>query len=133
MGEHKTINGFYSENLKYISIYLSKNNFIETKVYNSDFTKNKISTVYKPNLFGNKIFFKGIHLKGEIGFFIYFKSDSIQYPSFSILECDDELNMNTYLNYEIKDIKGRTFDYNSALNNIIKLNNFQICYISINT
>ena len=131
-GTDKSISGFYTEKLKYISIYLSKNTGVRIKAYNSNFTQVEDSLLYNPNNFGERIFFKGIHLKGEIGFFIYFKTKDIQYPSFSILQCNNRLNMETYLNYTEKDVNDRSFYSDCLLNDIIKLNNFQICYISIN-
>ena len=131
-GEHKIICGFYTENSIYISMYFSKHSYIRVKTYNSDNTKIVKSTIYKPSNYNANIFFKGIHLKEEIGFFIYFKSDVINYPSFSILQCDNKLNLTTYLSYIGKDINDRNFNSDRLLNDIIKLNNFQICYISIN-
>ena len=130
---YKLISGFYIENSIYISVYLSRGNKIIAKAYNTDFTQAQESVVYSPNSFDEKVFFKGIHLKQKIGFFIYFKSKNAQYPSFSILECNNDLKMETYLNYKEKDINDKTFNSDWLLNDIIKLNDFQICYISIDS
>ena len=135
MNDNRLINGFYTDNSIYILTYLSRSSStLKAKAYNnSDFTQAVKSIIYKPNSYNEKIFFKGIHLKGEIGFFIYFKSGTIEYPSFSILQCNQLLNMTTYLGYSIKDINDRVFNSDKGLNDIIKLNNFQICYISMNS
>ena len=131
-GQHRLISGFYTEKSIYICTYLSAHTVIRVKAFNdSNFNQVEKSLVYKPSSFGEKIFFKGIHLKGEIGFFIYFKTKNIQYLSFSILQCNNELQMETYLNYVEIDINDRTFNSDWLLNDIVKLNNFQICYISI--
>ena len=133
-GNHKLVSGFYTDNSIYICTYLNTDKKIKVKAYNdSNFNQAQESLVYSPNSFSEKIFFKGIHLKGEIGFFIYFKTDSINYPSFSILQCNNELVMETYLNYAKIDVNDRIFRNDWLLNDIIKLNNFQICYISMNS
>ena len=39
-----------------------------------------------------EIFFKGIHFKGEIGAFIYFKTSDDKNPIFTLKECNSDTN-----------------------------------------
>ena len=79
-GNHKLVSGFYTDNSIYICTYLNSESKIKVKAYNdSNFNQVEESLVYSPTSFGEKIFFKGIHLKGEIGFFIYFKTKNFNY------------------------------------------------------
>ena len=74
-----------------------------------------------------KIFFKGIHLKEEIGFFIYFIKDTDNYPYISIKQCNDKNKMKDYNNFDNILVSISSFNTNYFLNDVIKLNNYQVC------
>ena len=77
-GQHRLISGFYTKKSIYICTYLSADTEIRVRAFNdSNFNQVEKSLIYKPSSFDEKIFFKDIHLKGEIGFFIYFKTKNI--------------------------------------------------------
>ena len=128
----RIVSCFYTDKSLYICFFLSEENQIIIKVYDSDFSSSKTTSFYDPTInFGAlEIFFKGIHLKGEIGFFIYFKEGK-NYPTFSVLQCNNDKTMTAYSNFEEINIDKYTFHSHHLLNDIIKLNNFQICYTSI--
>ena len=132
VSNQKMVSCFYTKNKIYICFYLGLNNYLMIKAYDFDFTDSVDYEVYKPSSYGVRLFFKGIHLKDEIGFFIYFKINA-QYPTISILQCDDNKNMNTYNNFRDINVGKTIFNTDIILNDLIKLNNFQVCYISIST
>ena len=77
-------------------------------------------------------FFKTIHLKGEVGIFIYFK-DNIDYPTIFILQYNVNKSFTSYKSHEEINFDKSTFIKDYMLNDIVRLNDYQICYISINT
>ena len=125
----RIVSCFFTEKSLYICFYLNINKKLRIKVYDSDFSRSVETSFYDPSSYQSDIFFKGIHFKGEIGFFIYFKENN-NYPTFSILQCKDDKSMTTYLNYDNIDINKYTFNTDHLLNDINILNNFQICYIA---
>ena len=127
----RIVSSFYTKKSIYICFYLNEQKHLRIKAYNSDFSNWVETSVYDPNYYDQNNFFKGIHLKGEIGFFIYFKTN-VNYPTISILQCNNDRSMTKYYDYEGIKIDKTTFKTDCLLNDIIKLNDFQICYISIN-
>ena len=122
---------FYTVNLNYICFYFNENTTLSLIVFNSDISELKELNLHHPTIYFEDIFFKGIHLKGEIGFFIYFKERDIGYPVMSLLEYDNINNeIKIYNNFYEININKTTFNKESMLNDIIRLNDFQICYIS---
>lgn len=78
------------------------------------------------------IFFKAIHFKGEVGAFIYFKTNNDANPIFTLKECNSQNKMEKYfLDDKTYTIQG-DFYKNSKMNDIKKMNDYQICYISTN-
>ena len=126
----RIVSSFYTKKSIFICFYLSQSYNLRIRAYNSDFSDSVRSTVYDANTYEERNFFKGIHLKGEIGFFIYFKVD-VKYPTISILQCNDNRTMISYSNFKGINIDKTTFNKDCNLNDIIKLNDFQVCYISI--
>ena len=77
-----------------------------------------------------KIFFKGIHLKEEIGAFIYFKTINDKNPILILKKCNSENKMINYSSFGDIEIKKAEFNSYVTLNDLIKLNEFQICFVS---
>ena len=126
---HRMVSCFYTEKLSYICIYLNINYQLKIEVYNLNFSISAEIILYEEMNYGNRLFFKGIHLKKEIGFFIYFKPN-INYPTISIFQLDDDKSLTPFSNFERITVDKSTFDYDDTRNDIIKLNDFQICFIS---
>ena len=132
-GNHKEISCFYTENSNYICFYLNNNKYLVIMVIKSDFSDTPVNTyVYQSKYYGDRFFFKGIHLKGEIGFFIYFKANTNS-PTISIYQCDNNYNMVAYSNFVNINVGKTTFNSDLLLNDIVKLNDYQVCYFSIDT
>ena len=76
-------------------------------------------------------FFKAIHLKNEIGVFIFYNSINDNYPKVSLKECNHENNQfYDYKNYgEIK-VNKISFNPYAMINDIIKINDNKFCFIS---
>ena len=101
-------------------------------VYDSSFDNNVKSLIYNPSnsdIVGGKDFMKGIHLKGEIGFFIYYKEVE-DFPTVSIQICNSNNSMSVYSSFDEIKINKSTYQKNNLLNDVVKLNNNQVCFVS---
>ena len=128
--QHMGISCFYTEKSKHICFYLDNNYYLVIIVHKSDFSTEPVNTnVYKANNYGKSTFFKGIHLKDEIGFFIYFKLSTTS-PTISLYQCDENNNMVPYSNFLEINVNKATYNQDVDLNDVIKLNNYQVCYLS---
>ena len=77
------------------------------------------------------LFFKAIHLKKEIGVFSYYIDNNEDYPTISIKICKNEDNsFNNYKNFGSIKLNKMSFNSNAMLNDIIKLNEYKICYLA---
>ena len=83
---------------------------------------NDYNSYYYKNLF-----YKAIHVKEEIGAFIYFKYLTIKYPTI-VFKQSDGLTLKNFLTEYYLNKYSCSID--QSLNDFIKLNNDQICYIS---
>ena len=76
-------------------------------------------------------FYKGIHLKKEIGVFIYFLNENSISPYILFKNFPTNQNMENYNSFgEI--LLDSSFNYNYMLNDIIKISDIKICYASPN-
>ena len=133
--DQKIVTCFYTVQLKYVCFYNKKNNYLTIIVFNKNFTNRNETNGVECQIIetqedqdDEKLFFKGIHLKGEIGAFIYFESYDIQNPTLILKQFDEEIK--NYSSFgEIK-INKTNLVSNFKLNDIIKLDNFRICYVS---
>ena len=116
----KINSGFYTESLEFIMLYITRNTNLKINAFSQDFSKNQKSSVYSYSSYDENLFFKAIHLKGEIGFFIFFEEDS-NYPKFSIFECDpdSDYNMIAYSEFENIELNKKSFNTDRLLNDII--------------
>ena len=119
-----------TEKLVYLCFYLNSDNKLCIRVFPTNLSNTVRTLVYQPTNYNPYIFFKGILLKGEIGFFLFFKESTSTSPVFSLMSYDSNLKMENYNNFNQIEIGGATFNLNYLLNDIIRLNDFQICYIS---
>ena len=77
------------------------------------------------------IFLKSIYLMKNVGFFIYYKSINYKYPFIQIKEWDGDKIIKDYKLYGLINLDGKyEFNYNLHLNDIIKIKENQICYVS---
>ena len=95
----KIISCFLTENLVYLCFYLNSEKNLRINVYKSDYSDTVGTTIFRPTSYNTNIFFKGILLKGEIGFFIFFKEPTSTYPVFSLMKYNNYLKMEVYKNF----------------------------------
>ena len=75
-----------------------------------------------------KRFFKGIHFKNEIGFFSYFK-DNENNPTFCLYNINYNNSLTIYKSYRDIKFTQATFYNHHKINDLIKLNNNNICFL----
>ena len=82
---------------------------------------------------GNENFFlKTLHLKENVGFFLYYKTIDCSYPFIRILEYDGNENFNNFNSFGLISLNKYNFNYNLHLNDMIKIKDNQICFSSTN-
>jgi len=128
----RSVSSFYTEKLIFICFYINGNKHLRIRAYSSDFLELCKKNINEEYDYEYNIFLKGIHLKGEVGIFIYFK-ENINYPTILILQYNDNKSLTSYTNYEEINFDKTTFIKENMLNDIVRLNNYQICYISVST
>ena len=123
---------FLTESLKHVCFFQSESCDLKARVYNINFNSGIETTIYTPknsSAIGNKNFIKGIHLKKEIGFFIYYK-ESYSFPTISLYSCKSDLSMEPYSNFKDVSIDKGTYKKSNILNDVVKLNDDQVCFVS---
>ena len=121
---------FQTDSHKIVCFFQKPNYYYAIGVFDEE-TKgdqvNNLDTGYNENDY--EIFFKGIHLKGEIGVFIYYKSLTST-PSICFKYINSDLIPENYRNFQTINIDKSNFIGYALLNDIIKLNDDKICFIS---
>ena len=85
---------------------------------------------YGQNGDGNEyIFFKGVYLINNVGFYLYYKSISSN-PFIAIKEWDGETKINDY-NFEVFTLEKFSFNANLLYNDLINIKANQICYTTV--
>ena len=112
---------YQHNDFRYLMLVLD---LINDKQFNTtlDSGENTVNDIYA--------FYKGIHLKNEIGFFIYYKSINYKNPQFSLKYVNSTLGMNTYRYYNSLNVSKSNFISLNTLNDIIKLNDTRLCFIA---
>ena len=117
----KKIVCFYYNNYKYTILAINES-FSNTTINYTQF----LDAPSKYNLF-----FKAIHFKKEVGAFIYYANDDDKKPFLSIKYCKNEDNMfYNYNNFGSISIGKKEFNSDAMLNDIIKINDYKICFIA---
>ena len=136
---------FFTQNKKYICFYFNtEKNIYYAIAFNSPIS----SENYKITKFAfnnkddededdeddneryEKIFSKAIHLKEEIGVFIYFINIKTNRLVLLFKEIKNDLSFENYNEIKQIELNYHYFSTSESLNDLIKLNNQQICYIS---
>ena len=112
----------YQDSDYYLSIY------IRPQINDEATTKSILYNTTKMEK-DSKIFFKGIHLKEEIGVFIYYVSTDSYYPIMSIKKYNSNSGMENYKTYGEISLYIDTFYFNPdiSLNDIVKMSDIKIC------
>ena len=84
--------------------------------------------IYKYSKQKYRRFYKGIHLKDEIGFFAYYKDDGDK-PYFSLYQINSDKTAQKYKSYNEIVSNGAFYsEKNDMLNDLIKLRDNLICF-----
>ena len=127
------------ETIEYRIVCLYQNSDYKLEIYiypqatNTEEIKQTI--LYEGPLEENEnIFFKGIHLKEEIGVFMYYTSTNSKTPIVSIKKYIVNSGMEGYNSFNEININ-KIEDFNSAttLNDIMKINESKICIVSVSS
>ena len=133
---NKAITSCFETEQKKIACFYQKNNLKYTIVtIDEDFnnTSQNYTTIATASEDINT-FFKAIHFKKEIGAFIYYINITDIYPIFSLKYCSEEDNIfYNYKNYEEIIVNKMSFNSNAMMNDIIKVEDNKICFISISS
>ena len=127
----KIISCFFTDNYFYICFYTKKDSKLTIWVYDPKKDTDQRNEIFTFKEKYERRFYKGIHLKGEIGFFAYFK-DQGNIPTFSLYIIDSSKDAKVYKTFgEIKVTQGTYYNI-EMLNDLVKLNNNTVCFFSTN-
>ena len=127
----KIISCFFTDNYFYICFYTKKDSKLTIWVYDPLKDTEKGNEIFTFKEKYERRFYKGIHLKGEIGFFAYFK-DQGNIPTFSLYIIDSSKDAKIYKSYGDMQATQGTFYNIEMLNDLVKLNNNTVCFFSSN-
>ena len=128
----RIVSAYYTENKILICFDANENQHLMITAYNSNLEELITKEINDTEIIiaNNRYFMKGIHLKNEIGIFIYFIQNI---PKVSIIQYNSNNTFNSLFREINLDKADFTFDIDYMMNDIVKLNNNQICYISISS
>ena len=135
--ENKMVSCFQTDSGKIVCFYRAKYEkneeltYYTISTYKCCFSEDKSIQIEKS--VNSTSFYKGIHLKGEVGFFIYFLDQKFDFPYITFKSLDSDGSIKDY--NSIKTIKLYLFvnffnDY--MLNDIVKVSNSTIFYATNN-
>ena len=130
------VSSFFTENKKFVTFFHRDSKY-KIIVFDESLNKRVESDIYDVHEEKEdedlNIFFKCIHFKGEIGAFIYFKTNNDSNPYFTLKEVNSHNNkVEKYFNDDTTYTIDGDFYKNSKMNDLKKMNNYQICYVSTN-
>ena len=134
VSERKMSSCFETEKFLIICFLVDLNGNYIVIVYNQNLeyqSKNYIMNKSK-GLYDEELFYKGIHFKGEIGIFAFYLSYSETNPIICFKKFESSYAMSDYNNLVNLRLEKITSSYNVMYNDIMKLNNFTICFFSVN-
>ena len=122
------ISCFFTKNYLYICFYTNINLELTIRVYDSKSNKSEETHIYKYSKQKYRRFYKGIHLKDEIGFFAYYKDDGDK-PYFSLYQINSDKTAQKYKSYNEIVSNGAFYsEKNDMFNDLIKLRDNLICF-----
>ena len=139
-GYGKMVSSFKTPRGLIISFFLIKTDkiYYNIRKYEEDFSY-PIDFKFENTIDNDEIYYKCVHLKGQIGAFSYYQmKNMVSYPIIMFKEFNIEENQfKNYLSskYENSEIllNQKIFDYKAILNDLIKMNDNKVCFSAINT
>ena len=133
----KIMSSFLTQKGLIIVFFLTKSNnniYYNIIKYEADFS-NPAGYKFQPYIDNEKIFFKCIHLKEEVGIFVYYKSiDSVQTLCMAFREFNTTYN--TFINYLSDEhseilLNKKDFHVTALFSDMIRLNEDKICLFTL--
>ena len=132
--ENKMISCFQTNQKKIICLYRGIDDdddleYFYVSIYECCFSEIKTEKLGRSE--SANVFYKGIHLKQEIGFFCYFPNESNGRPILSFKIFDSVTSeMNDYNSFGNITLSQGPYDYNIMLNDILKISDTIVCYVA---
>ena len=132
--ENKMISCFQTNLKKIICLFrgIDDNDNLEyfyVSIYECCFSEIKTEKIGRSE--SANVFYKGIHLKQEIGFFCYFPNESNRKPILSFKIFDSVTSeMNDYNSFGNIILSQGPYDCNIMLNDILKISDTIVCYVA---
>ena len=134
--ENKMVSCFQTDNGRIVCFYRAKYKeneeltYYTISTYKCCFSEDKSIQIEKSN--SSLTFYKGIHLKGEVGFFIYFLRNEMSLPFITYKYINNDGSIENYNLIETLQANFFTiFRYDYNLNDIIKFSNTSVFYVSV--
>ena len=126
---------FETKEYRIICLYQNSDYYLAIYIHpqvNGEATKESILYNKSKMEQDSKIFFKGIHLKDEIGVFMYYVNTESYYPIISFKKYNSSSGMENYswfgeISLEVQDLE---FNPDISLNDIVKMSDIKICIAS---
>ena len=132
-GYKRIISCFFTVQLKYICFY---DNFQLTALVfeNIELSNYTLNVIYfhEPYSLNDK-FLKAIHFIGEIGVFAFYTEEIDNFPFISFYKCNSNNELIIYNSFGNILIDKVNLNNNFMLNDLVKLNENQICFVSSST
>ena len=126
----RIVSCFFTEKLKYICFYQKENREYIIIVFDRMFANYKTTKISEETSNEKQlIFIKGIHLKKEIGVFMYYKNKNDLYPIITLKECNSTNDIISYSSFSEIQLNKVNCNYRILLNDLIKINDNKICFI----
>ena len=133
-GYGKIISSFQTDSGLIINFFLKKTDkiYFNIRKYKSDFS-DPIDYTFENTIDNEEVFYKCVHLKGEIGVFSFYKKiNNDPYLSFMFKEFNIEKNQfDDYLSNSEILLEQKIFNPAILLNDIIKFNENKICFTTV--
>ena len=131
----RNANAFKTDSNQIVLFYVNLENKYKIEVLNEDLqTQDEkiLEQIPSPCHMGNEYFNKCIHLRDNIGIFIYYLNhDDNSFPYVSIEDINKEAGINTLFNFNLLEITDEyQFNGYPHLNDLVKINNKRFSYIS---
>ena len=130
--DRKIVSCYETEHQKIVCLYQNLNYEFKISVHSENFKLIAVSTLgIEVEGQNNTIFFKCIHLKNEVGVFIYFNSILFDYPIMSLKEFNEETSsIITFNNLNLIELNYASLNSHFLYNDIIKINDEKFCFSS---
>ena len=124
---------FETERHLILCFIITSDSYFTVIVYDENLNQLNEKIISKEEANIEKIFFKGIHFKEEIGIFAYYLSKNDVSPLITFLQAENETSLVEYNNFVNITLSKVSSNYYIGLNDIIKIDINTVCYSSVSS